>query len=1017
MRKKTKKYQANLDIDFSKWNQWFARAVFALFLAPACAQSIFTQAPYAPFNPGMGPYNSVTADFNGDGNLDLAFIDEGNGAVTVLLGDGHGRFTAAPASPFQGGALPVGLIAADFNGDGNTDLAVESSLAGPSYIGQGMILLLLGDGKGGFTLSPPTIQGLTGGSAGPIASGDFNNDGLPDVVISNENGLVIMLSDGKGGLLRAPVPTGSGTLNGQVAVGNFTGSGNSDIAVVNSQGLTVFACDGKNNFTALPGQTFPTIPSPDNIASGDFNGDGFPDLVVADTKNKNVAVLLNNAKGSFSLKTSVPVNAAQSRQPFAIADFNGDGNVDLAVSDGVIINMLLGDGTGAFIAAPNIPFSSTGYISFSVTGDFNNDRKPDLVITDGNVWLNTLPSISANPKIIQFQVGYGQAVPSPIHLTIAPAGTTASSNQAWLSYASGQVSVNPAGLSAGQYKGTIRFNAPNSFGTLVQVSLSVNAPSGTFTTTSNSPPPIAGTPSVGDFNGDGIPDLLAGNNNVLTVWFGDGKGNFTASSSQTMVPSSGPLALGDFNLDGHLDIAFFQFSYSTQTSGFVQSTLTIQTLLGDGTGAFTIGPVSSSAPSSIAFGFAVPLVADFNLDGIPDLFAAGFIFLGDGKGHFREAPPQVEAQTASAATCDFNGDGIPDVAYTELASSRFYVLLGNGRGGLTLSQRYDFAQQDLALGSLICGDWNNDGVPDLAIASSQNPGFIEIMTGGGNGTFGRGASFQSASGTPYVYSIASADFNGDGNLDLLIAYQNSFLVAFGDGHGNFAPSPGGAFPNRAVLTADFNKDGRPDVASTSSAGLIVNLGALAAPTITLTELPPNPFDNGQTVYLSAQVSPAPMAFQSPTGQISLQDGTTAISIQPLASQVTFQAPFLPQTHFFMATYLGDLRDASTSTTLKVIENGPPAAIAALAGLPLQARVIDSNNNPIPEIGVTFSAPTSGPSGSFLGTLGPSPTATVLTDNNGIAAAPLFVSNGISGSYLITAITTIGGLSCTFMAAN
>jgi hypothetical protein len=123
-------------------------------------------------------------------------------------------------------------------------------LAGPNYIGQGLIVVLLGDGKGGFTPYNSNNLGLTGGNAGSFALGDFNSDGIPDIVISNQNGLVILFGDGKGGFTRAPSPSGRGAVSGEVAVANFTGNGNSDIVVVNSQGLTGHChahCRGKRS--------------------------------------------------------------------------------------------------------------------------------------------------------------------------------------------------------------------------------------------------------------------------------------------------------------------------------------------------------------------------------------------------------------------------------------------------------------------------------------------------------------------------------------------------------------------------------------------------------------------------------------------------------------------------------------------------------------------------------------------------------------------------------------------------
>jgi hypothetical protein len=379
--------------------------LFLFVVAPLAAQSLFTQTANAPFSAGLGPFYSVARDFNGDGILDLAFQDEGTGTLAVLLGDGKGGFTSAPGSPYGDGGHASGLVAADFNGDGNLDLACEVSLAGPQYIGQGSIQIYFGDGKGGFTLAPSngisSNEILTGGQAGSFATGDFNRDGFPDLVLSNENGPIILLGDGKGGFQRAPSPSGRGTVNGQIAVADFVGNGQSDIVVVNTAGLTVFVCDGKAGFTALPMQAVPSVAQPSGIGLADFNHDRFADLAIADLKNGNTAILTGDGQGGFTVQPSLGYFSAQSPSPFGMADFNGDGNLDLAISDAKNETILLGNGDGTFVAQPMAQFAfSNNDTHIGVVGDFNNDGKAELLLSDGRVWLNTAPAITVQPKNI-----------------------------------------------------------------------------------------------------------------------------------------------------------------------------------------------------------------------------------------------------------------------------------------------------------------------------------------------------------------------------------------------------------------------------------------------------------------------------------------------------------------------------------------------------------------------------------------------------------------------------------------
>jgi hypothetical protein len=136
-----------------------------------------TPAPASPLAVGTQPYGIVSSDFDGDGNADLAVANSGGASVSVLLGDGSGGFAGAPGSPVTGLSGPIGLAAADLDGDGTTDLAVANSTANT-------LSVLLGDGAGGF--APQAGSPYTVGS-GPrsVAVGDFDGDGAPDLAVAN----------------------------------------------------------------------------------------------------------------------------------------------------------------------------------------------------------------------------------------------------------------------------------------------------------------------------------------------------------------------------------------------------------------------------------------------------------------------------------------------------------------------------------------------------------------------------------------------------------------------------------------------------------------------------------------------------------------------------------------------------------------------------------------------------------------------------------------------------------------
>jgi hypothetical protein len=283
--------------------------------------------PVTGINPGSV---AAVADFNGDGKLDIVTVN--NGTLTLLLGNGDGTFMTGVSSvtSFSPGAVVVG----DFNGDGKADLAVSSGVSDA-------LVVLLGNGDGTFTESSPSAIVDTTSGIGPIVVGDFNGDGKSDVAVTNQRRM-------------AGIPY-------TVSVGLGNGDG---------------------TFTAAPNAF--EINAPADIATGDFNGDGKLDVVVADSGSDLVRVLLGNGDGTFSQSAS-PLTIVMATG-IAVADFNGDGKPDLVITSYGNVGVWLGNGDGTFTATPsaNLPVGSVA------VGDFNNDGKPDLAITTSNSTINLL---------------------------------------------------------------------------------------------------------------------------------------------------------------------------------------------------------------------------------------------------------------------------------------------------------------------------------------------------------------------------------------------------------------------------------------------------------------------------------------------------------------------------------------------------------------------------------------------------------------------------------------------------
>jgi hypothetical protein len=304
-----------------------------------------------------------------------------------------------------------------------------------------------------------------------------------------------------------------------------------------------------------------------------------------------------------------------------------------------------------------------------------------------------------------------------------------------------------------------------------------------------------------DFNTDGHLDVATANyyDGNVSVLLGDGRGAFGAANDIVAGTNPVSLAVGDFNNDGHLDLA-------TANKGSNDLSM----LLGNGDGAFR-APIqipTLAGPKAVA-------AADFDADGNMDLVYVGSaveVLLGDGQGRFA-ARQQYDLSGRRLAVADLNGDSRPDVVATGGGFDGVVrVLLGNEDG--TLRYVGAFATGGVPE-SVAVGDFTGDGVPDLATIGTA-PYYmnhaVDLLPGLGDGTFA--APINSTS--PIGLYLSTADFNGDGNLDLLASddtYWSEYATPLlGRGNGTFdwqdfvqASGP--------TTVADFNEDGRPDLAA------------------------------------------------------------------------------------------------------------------------------------------------------------------------------------------------------------
>jgi hypothetical protein len=421
---------------------------------------------------GTNPQSIVVADFNGDGKLDLALVNYsggGSGLVSVLLGKGDGTFQKHADYPV--GAGPDGIAVADFNGDGKLDLAVANDVGSS-------ISVLFGNGDGTFQAH----QDYAAGSFPHwIAVGDFNGDGKPDLVITNEGGASVGVFVNKGDGTFKPMATfGTSGEPYSVAVADFNHDGKADLAVTGYLGSVVSILLGKGNGTFATHVDYPCGTAPAVVVARDINADGKVDLITANYSNGqtgSVSVLLGKGDGTFGSQLDFEVGTGP--DGLAVGDFNGDGIPDLAVANliGNTMSILLGNGNGTF--QTHVDFA-TGVFPLGVAvGEFNGEGpgSENLAITNDlsafvSIFLNqaatqmtlaSSPNPSKEGQAVTFTVGVKAALKSKAGPTGTVTFRDGSKKLATVKLAAGTAQFTTSTLTAGKHKVTARYSGDGNF--------------------------------------------------------------------------------------------------------------------------------------------------------------------------------------------------------------------------------------------------------------------------------------------------------------------------------------------------------------------------------------------------------------------------------------------------------------------------------------------------------------------------------------------------------------------------
>jgi hypothetical protein len=518
------------------------------------------------YNAGTGPQFITNADFNRDGIVDLAVANNGSNNVSILIGTGSGTFGVA--TNFTVGTAPYAIASNDFNRDGIKDLVVVNYSSND-------VSVLLGTGTGSFGVATNFATGFHPVS---VASADFDADGKVDLAVVNNgtNNVSVLLGDGTGSMATATdFATGTGSIS--ITTSDFNEDGKIDLAVLNATSANVSVltncttfCDytfgaattfsasannslvkedfnkdgildlavvGSSNVFVSLGNGNGTFNSPTNfivgtnatwLVSADFNSDGNVDLATANEGSGNVSILLGTGTGSFA----TAVNYATGNTPRSItkADFNNDGIIDLAVANNTSndISVLLGLGNGTFGTANN--FSVSGSPMSITSADFNQDGIVDLAITLYKNSNNIAILLGTGVGSFGAELNFTSTYP-PASIITADFNLDGKADLASIGFNSSYVSILLG-------TGTGSFSLSNDFG-LGNAAISI---------------------TCDDFNSDGKPDLAFGMNFISRILFGTGTGSFNAGSIIASNSNYYSVVGGDFNRDGKIDLAIVDYA-------------------------------------------------------------------------------------------------------------------------------------------------------------------------------------------------------------------------------------------------------------------------------------------------------------------------------------------------------------------------------------------------------------------------------------------------------------------------
>ena len=691
----------------------------------------------------FGARSITTADFNRDGWVDFAQTNGIFDSVSVLLSIRGTEFV--PSEVVAVGQRPSALVTGDFNRDGIPDLATANA-------DDNSLSILLGSGDGRFVRTDVADHRIVDPRS--LLAADWNNDGILDLIVAGytSRSILVVIGIGNGGFIAGPVHFIRNGYPLQLATADFDHDGYLDIAVVaaDGHGLQMLYGERGTGFTVrdLPGSLHQEV-----LATGDFNADGWADLVTASIAKRTISLFIGGPKRHITHGRKYRLE--DSPQALTAADLNQDGSLDLVITNPEpgTIRVLAGDSEHPGRFLPEIELEAGAGVRNVVSGDFNADGRIDMA--------------TANERALPLTV-LTNVTPFP------PAGTTFRRHPL----------VGPSEYFSqfGNHVFPADFNRDGRLDVAIASSRQEDEPRDLWVLLTGGGlvtlPRLGWYPQsvgVGDVNADGNPDVVYYAADGVYTDLGDGRGRFTAASvtpSPVFAATTNAMAVGDLNRDGRTDMVALTLDPSI--SWF------LQTMISKGDGTFATESLLPLGEGEFEVSITI---ADLNRDGIPDvavlatiLGEADFLkmWTGDGSGGLNgpNVVPLGRLGAESINFADIDRDGYVDAVIAANLGVR--VLRGGPTG---FDTQIHVASNEFSAsipGQSVC----SSGSATSTLADIDNNGTLDLIAGG----MVLPGDAQGSFGPPTVLDCdavneAVGDLNHDGLLDIVYITGNGEVVA------------------------------------------------------------------------------------------------------------------------------------------------------------------------------------------------------------------------------------------------